>query len=197
MVSLYSNIHPMSPLFWSIYHHLRAVMPYYTLLWSIQSVARAQEYICIAMCEMPSYNHHRLVISLDHLILFDQSEKLQGGGGLYSWECSVPSPGFALSKNHSLLAIWSGPTPSYPIHIQSISKPGPYLKEFNLQNQMYIYIWKPASNSFLNWLTDRYLVPQFGIECIWYVFALDPAKAALLRHEAVHNAIHIVIRESS
>ena len=71
-------------LFWSIYHHLRAVMPYYTLLWSIQSVARAQEYICIAMCEMPSYNHHRLVISLDHLILFDQSEKLQGGGGLYS-----------------------------------------------------------------------------------------------------------------
>ena len=59
-------------------------MPSYTLLWSIQSVARAQEYICIAMCEMPSYNHHRLVISLDHLILFDQSEKLQGGGGLYS-----------------------------------------------------------------------------------------------------------------
>ena len=52
-------------------------MPYYTLLWSIQSVARAQEYICIAMCEMPSYNHHRLVISLDHLILFDQSEKLE------------------------------------------------------------------------------------------------------------------------
>ena len=84
MVSLYINIHLMSPLFWSIYHHLRAVMPSYTLLWSIQSVARAQEYICIAMCEIPSYNHHRLVISLDHLILFDQSEKLQGGGGLYS-----------------------------------------------------------------------------------------------------------------
>ena len=54
MVSLYSNIHPMSPLLWSIYHHLRAVMPPYTLLWSIHSLARAQEYICFVMCEVLS-----------------------------------------------------------------------------------------------------------------------------------------------
>ena len=54
VVSLYSNIHPMSPLLWPIYHHVGAVMPSYILLWSIQSLARAQEYIYFVMCEVLS-----------------------------------------------------------------------------------------------------------------------------------------------
>ena len=55
MVSLYSNIHPMSPLLWSIYRHVEAVMPSYTLLWPIQSLARAQEYICSARAFKSSF----------------------------------------------------------------------------------------------------------------------------------------------
>ena len=50
VVSLNSNFHPMSPLLWSIYHHVGAVMPSYTLSWSIQSLTRA-----LFECLMPRH----------------------------------------------------------------------------------------------------------------------------------------------